>query len=157
MRLCVRLLMFLCAAAAQGCMNMALVLHVNSDGSGRAVLTSRAYVSGIEAFDSLFPGTPPAKPPTADELLPAPLPGAVDRVFGTPVRLVSSTLEPAADGGTRTTVVDFDDITRMRLVFPPDIAMPGQVFFGASGLGEHGSAITFSRRAHENGDELLIV
>src|SRR5262249_16866915 len=99
----------------------------------------------------------PKKPPALEEVLPAPTAGGVERVFGTPVRLVSTTLESGPEGGTRTTVVDFDDIRKMRLVFPPDIAMPGHVFFGMSGIGENGGAITFSIRPHENGDQQLIV
>ena len=157
MTLCARLLLILCAAAAQGCLDSSLVLHVKADRSGRAVLTSRVYTRGIQAFDSLFPDSPPKKVPTLDELLPAPMPGGVDRVFGTPVRLVSTTVDVSADGGTRTTTVDFDDIRMVRLMFPPDISTPGHVFFSASGVGEGNTPITFSIRRHDNGDELLMV
>src|SRR5215471_6648779 len=155
MRLCARLVVILCAAAALGCLNSALVLHVNGDGSGRAIVTSQVSISAVQALDSLFPDSAPKAPPKPIELLPPPAPGAVEHAFGTPVRVVSSTLENVPDGGVRKTIVDFDDITRVRLTFPPDFALPGSV--STFGLATGEMTITFARRQHQNGDELLIV
>lgn len=159
MRLSARPLLVVLALATQGCINSSLVLHVNADGSGQAVVTSRIVVAGMQAFDSLFPAQPPQPPqapPSAGELLMTPLPGMVDRAFGTSVRLVSSTMERSADGGTRRTVVDFSDVRNLRLTFPPEFALPGNTFSAMSGIGNDG-VITFSIRQHENGDRLLIV
>ncbi len=156
MRLSARPLVAILALAAQGCINSSLVLHVHADGSGQGVVTSRLSVSGMQAFDSLFSSEPPKTAPTLQELLPAPLPGTVEREFGTTVRLVSSTVEPSSDGGTRRTVVDFDDVRKLRLAFPLGFALPGNTFSAMMGVGTD-STITFSVRPHENGDQLLIV
>jgi len=157
MRLCARLLLILCAASVQGCVNSTVLFHVTADGKGRAVVTSRVYFAGVEAFDSIFSDRRPNAPPTLTELLPEPTPGAVERAMGTPVRLVSSTVEKAPDGGIRRTIVDFDDVTRVRLTFPPEFALPsGSAFFGLA-IGEQTPVITFARRQHPNGDELLIL
>src|SRR5215467_1387347 len=158
MRLCARLVPILCAAAAQACINSAVLLHVNADGTGRAVVTSRIYFSGVQAFDSLFSDTRTVTAPTVGELLPEPSPGAAERAFGTPVRLISSTLENAPDGGVRKTIIDFDDIRRVRLTFPPEFALPsGTSSFAGIAFGSQPPVMTFSRRSHPNGDELLIV
>jgi hypothetical protein len=71
---------------------------------------------------------------------------------------VSSTLERTADGGIRRTIVDFADITRVRLTFPPEFSLPSgiQAFFGLA-IGAQTPVITFARRSHPNGDELLIL
>jgi len=158
MRLYARLLLILCAVAVQGCINSTVLLHVKADGSGRALVTSRVYVAGVEAFDTIFSDRRPNAPPTLTELLPEPTPGAVEHAMGTPVRLVSSALEKAPDGGIRRTIVDFDDITRVRLTFPPEFALPSgsAVFFGLA-IGEQTPVITFARRQHPNGDELLVL
>jgi hypothetical protein len=157
MRLCARLLLILCAAVAQGCINSTVLLHVKPDGSGRAVVTSHVYFAGVAAFDSLFSDQRPNGPPSLTELLPEPTPGAAEHAMGTPVRLVSSTLEKATDGGTRTTIVDFDDVTRVRLTFPPEFALlSGSALFGLA-IGEQTPVITFARRRHTNGDELLVL
>jgi hypothetical protein len=157
MRLCARLLLILCAASVQGCINSTVLFHDTADGKGRAVVTSRVYFAGVEAFDSLFSDRRPNAPPTLTELLPEPTPGAVEHAMGTSVRLVSSTLEKAPDGGIRRTIVDFDDVTRVRLTFPPEFALPsGSAFFGLA-IGEQTPVITFARRQHTNGDELLIL
>jgi hypothetical protein len=158
MRFPARVLPILCAAAvAQGCINSAVVFHVNADGSGRAVVTSHVYVAGVEAFDSIFSDAKPQAAPRLTELLPEPTPGGVEHAFGTPVRLVSSTLERAPDGGIRKTIVDFDDITRVRLTFPPEFALPsGAAFFGLA-IGEQPPVFTFAHRHHPDGDEMLIL
>jgi hypothetical protein len=160
MRLSARFVLILCAAAAQGCINSTVAFHVNADASGRVVVTSRVYDTGVEAFDSIFSDPQPKAPPQLTELLPEPAPGAVEHALGTPVRLVSSTLEraPDGDGGIRRTVVEFDDITRVRLTFPPEFALPSgmQAFFGLA-IGAQTPVITFARRPHENGDEMLIL
>ena len=160
MRLWARVLPILCAAVAvEGCINATVVFHVNANGSGRAVVTSRVYVSGVEAFDRLF-GDPKPKPaPTLLELLPEPTPGSVEHALGTPARLVSSTVEKAADGGIRRTIADFDDITRVRLTFPPEFALPsGSAFeFAGMAFGAEPPVITFARRTDPNGDALLIL
>jgi hypothetical protein len=145
------------AAAAQSCVSSSMVLHVNADGTGHAVVTSHVYFAGVEAFDSLFSDSRPNVRPSAAELLPEPTPGAVEHALGTPVRLMSSTLERAADGGIRRTVVDFDDITRVRLTFPPEFALPSGSGFVATAVGEQTPVITFSRRQHPNGDEMLVL
>jgi len=157
MRSCARLLPIVCAAAVQGCINSSVVLHVNADGTGRAVVTSRVYFSGVAAFDSLFSDPRPTAPPRLLELLPEPTPGSVEHALGTSVRLVSSTVETAADGGIRRTIADFDDITRVRLTFPPEFALPaGSAFIGLA-MGAEPPVITFARRTHPNGDELLVL
>lgn len=156
MRLSARLLPPLFTLAASGCISSSIVLHVNADGTGKATVTSHVYGSAIQAFDSLFPDNTPKAPPKLEELLPAPQPGTVERAFGAPVRLASSTLEGTADGGIRKTVVEFDDITRVRLAFPSDLSLPGGRFFGSSSIAEI-PVVTFARRPHPNGDDMLIV
>jgi len=156
MRLCARLVLILCAAAAQGCINSSLVLHVNADGSGRATITSRVSISGVQALDSLFPDSMPKTPPKLIELLPEPRVGLAAHVFGAPVRLVSSTLESAPDWGVRKTIVDFDDVTALHLTFPSELSMPENALIGSSFIADS-PIITFQRRRDPNGDELLIV
>src|SRR5262249_26932496 len=160
MRLCARFVLILCAAAAQGCINSTVAFHVNADGRGRVVVTSRVYLAGVEAFDSIFSDRRPNAPLQVPELLPEPTAGAVERAIGTPVRLVSSTLEraPDGDGAIRRTIVDFDDITRVRLTFPPEFSLPSgvQALFGLA-IGAQTPVITFARRQHDNGDEMLIL
>jgi len=158
MRLWARVLPIVCAAAAvQGCINSTIVLHVNTNGSGRAVVTSHVYFAGVEAFDSLFSDARATPPPALLELLPEPAAGTVEHAFGTPVRLVSSTVEKTPDGGIRTTIADFDDIARVRLTFPPEFALPSGAAFVGLALGEEPPVITFARRTDPNGDELLIL
>ena len=148
----VALLAFVCS----GCVSSEVVLHVASDYSGKATMTSRVFMSSVAAIDSLLSaGVTPGKPPTVEELLPAPSQGALDRAFGTPVLLESSALEKAADGGIRSTVVDFSDVRKLRLVFPPAFAV-SQWVLSFSGVGD-APVITFSDEPHENGDELLLV
>lgn len=143
------------AFAAQACMSSTLVLHVMPDGSGHAVITSQVFESGLRAFDAMFPESP-KEAPKLEEELPAPGEGLLQQAFGTRVRLASTKLEKAVDGGVRTTVVEFDDITKLQMAFPPVFAMVAQGGFGFSGISEK-PLVTFSIKPHENGDRLLLV
>ena len=100
------------------------------------------------------PGTEPTRPPQLEEELPAPLQGMLDQAFGTPVRLVSTRLDAAADSGTRTTEVAFDDIRKVQLTFPPLFAPSGMGGMEFTGAAER-PLMTFSIRTHENGDRML--
>ena len=51
----------------------------------------------------------------------------------------------------RTTVIDFADVTKLRMAFPPAFAVPSGGFFGLGGLGDH-PEITFAMKPHDNGD-----
>jgi WD40-like Beta Propeller Repeat len=150
-----RVTMVLLTGFLQACMASSLVLHVQPDGSGQAEIKARVFESGMRAFDSLFPGTP-TPPAKLEELLPPPQPGQLEREFGTRVRLVSSDLKKDPDGGTRTTLVAFDDVTALRLMFPPVTAMPAGSHFSLIGVPDT-PVITFAVKAHENGDRLLLV
>ena len=156
MGLSARLLPLALILATPACISSSIVLHVNADGTGKAVVTSRVSLSGIQALDSVFPDAAPKAPPKLEELLPAASPGAVTRAFGMPVRLTSSTLSADADGGVRTTVVEFDDITRLRLAVPSDLSVPGDAAYGFPWAADD-AVITFTRQPHPNGDEMLIV
>ena len=103
------------AFAAQACVSSTLVLHVMPDGSGRAVITSQVFESGLKAFDAMFPESP-KETPTLESELPAPSEGDVRQQFGAPVRLASTKLDKAADGGVRTTIVEFDDVTKLSTI-----------------------------------------
>jgi WD40-like Beta Propeller Repeat len=150
-----RLLPLLAALAAQACVSSTLVLHVMADGSGHAVIASRIFEPGLKAFDAMFPESP-KELPTLEESLPVPSDGGLGLAFGSPVRMASTKLDRTADGGVRTTVVDFDDITRIRLGFPPIFSLPAGSHFDM--LGFTGTpVITFAVKPHENGDRLLLV
>ena len=150
------LLVLLLALSVQGCMASSLVLHVMADGSGQAIITTRMYESGVRAFDSMFPESP-KQPPKLEEMLPPPDEGQLEGTFGARVRIASTKLEKAADGGVRTTTVDFDDVTKFHLVFPPVFLLSGMHgSFGMSGIGD-APLITFEMKPHENGDRLLLV
>jgi hypothetical protein len=134
------------------------VLHVMPDGSGQALITTRMYESGMRALDSILPESRKL-PPTLEEMLPPLSEDALEREFGTRVRIASTKLEKAADGGARTTTVDFDDVTKLRLMFPPLVMSGiGGMMHGLSmdGLNEP-AFITFAMKPHENGDRLLLV
>ncbi len=144
----------------QGCLASTVVLRVNADGSGRVTLTNRLYLSGMRAFDALFAaqGTAPTRPPQITEELPPPGEGALRMTFGTDVRLASTRLDAVADGGTRTTEIEFDDIRKLRMPFPP-LALGtggGGLSRGFDGVAEAG-LMTFAIRPHENGDRLLVI
>ena len=145
----------LCSALAmQGCMSSTLVLHVMPDGSGQAVIKSQVFDAAIRAFDAMFPDRP-VTAPKLEELLPAISEGDVQRDFGAVVRVVSTKLEKTAEGGVRTTTIDFDDVRRLRLRFPP-VFMSMSQGFGMDGIGDQ-AVITFAVKPHENGDQLLLV
>jgi hypothetical protein len=143
--------------ALQACISDRLVLYVRPDGTGQAVITARVFESAIRALDSLFPVPPtPPPPPKLEELLPPPSEGELQRAFGTRVRMASTELQKAVDGGIRTTVVDFDDITNLQLTFPPMLSVPAGTSFGIDAVGA-APVITFAVKPHENGDQLLLV
>lgn len=148
------LVALLAAVASQGCLASTIVLHVAPDGRGRAVITSQLYEPALHAFDSMFSETP--QHAKTEEQLPPPGVGELSSGFGSPVRLVSTTLERTSDGVIRTTVVEFDDVQRVRLPFPPVLAMPSGGMFGISGFSEN-PLITFAMKPHDNGDRLLLV
>jgi hypothetical protein len=151
----IRLLPLLAALAAQACVSSTLVFHVMADGSGHAVIASRIFEPGLKAFDAMFPESP-KELPKLEDALPVPSDGALERAFGAPVRRASTRLDKTADGGVRTTVVDFDDITKIHLVFPPIFSLPaGSHFDIAAFTGT--PLITFALKPHENGDRLLLV
>src|SRR3954469_11366155 len=144
-------------ALAQGCIASSVVLHVRSDGSGRATISTRLYLSSMRAFDAIFAGQgdAPRRPPQIEEELPAPGQGVLEQTFGTPIRLISSKLDLAPDGGIRTTEIEFDDIRGVQLIFPPVFATSGG-HFSLSGISEM-PLVTFAIRPHDNGDRLLVV
>jgi WD40-like Beta Propeller Repeat len=150
-----RALALMLGLTAQACMSSTLVLHVRPDGGGHARITSRVFEPSIRAFDSLFPDTPSVAP-TLAELLPAPTEGELERNFGTRVKLGSTSLEKAADGGVRVTVVDFEDVTKLRMAFPSVFSVPAGSSFEMSGV-DDAAVVRFSIKPHENGDRLLLV
>jgi hypothetical protein len=150
----IAVLALFCGLSAQGCMSSTLVLHVMPDGSGQAIVRSQVFESGIRAFDAMFPERP-AEAPKLEDLLPAMSEGELQREFGALVRLASTKLDKAPDGGIRTTAIDFDDVTRLRLRFPP-VFMSMSHGFGMDGIGDQ-PVIMFAVKPHENGDRLLLV
>jgi WD40-like Beta Propeller Repeat len=153
--------MCLAVLLAQGCMASTVVLHVRPDFSGRATITTRLYLSGMRAFDGIFAaqGIAPPRPPQVEEELPAPTEGSLRMAFGTNVKVASTRLDAATDGGIRTTEVDFDDIRKLQMPFPPVFAPGGSgrdFSLAMSGVTE-AALMTFAIRPHENGDRLLVV
>ena len=150
----------LAAVVTQGCMTSAVVLHVRPDGSGRATITTRLYLSGMRAFDAVFapPGTAPQRPPQVEEELPPRGSESLRQAFGTPVEVASSRLELAPDGGIRTTEVEFGDIRDVQMPFPPLFApgASGSGHFDIAGVREQ-PLMKFAMRRHDNGDRLLVV
>src|SRR6266508_4815090 len=112
----------LTAFTFQGCIANTVVLHVAPDGHGRAVITSRVFEPALHAFDSMFSESP-KHAPTEDQM-PPPSQGALTAQFGAPVMLASTKLDKAPDGVIRTTVVEFADVTRLRMSFPLAFALP---------------------------------
>src|SRR6185437_7401714 len=113
--------------------------------------TTRLYLSGLQELDALFAGDllAPQRPPQLAEELPAPSQSGLNNSFGTPVTLVSTTLQPASDGGIRTTEVEFDDVRRLQLTFPPSALVPASSSFGSTAIEER-PLITFTMRPHED-------
>ena len=149
------LLMLMGALAAQACLSSTLLLRVKSDGSGSAVIAARIFESGLKSFDAMFPDSP-KEPFNLEAELAAPADGELERQFGAPVHLVDTRLDKAEDGGMRTTVVEFGDVTKLRLTFPPVFGTTGSGFRGTGGLSDP-AVITFALKPHENGDRLLLV
>ena len=139
----------LTAFTLQGCIATTLVLHVAPDGHGRAVITSRVFEPALHAFDSMFSDSP--KHAKTEEQLPPPGLGELRQQFGAPVTLASTKLDKVPDGVIRTTVVEFDDVTKLRMGFPPAFAVPSG---GSVGMG---GVVTFAMKPHDNGDRLLLV
>ena len=140
--------------ATAGCMDSSLVLHISPDGHGRAVMTTRVYEAGLRAFDALVPG--PFTPTAIEQEVPPPDENGLTRKFGTRVRLVSSKFEKTSDGASRTTVVEFPDITELRVPFPPVFGMGATSHIDVPGLDAE-PIISFAMKPHENGDRLLLV
>ena len=139
----------LTAFTLQGCIATTLVLHVAPDGHGRAVITSRVFEPALHAFDSMFSDSP--KHAKTEEQLPPPGLGELRQQFGAPVTLASTKLDKVPDGVIRTTIVEFDDVTKLRMGFPPAFAVPSG---GSVGMG---GVVTFAMKPHDNGDRLLLV
>src|SRR5438093_5727666 len=101
----------------QGCIASTLLLRVRADGSGQAIITTSLFESSVRAFDTLLGsrGAPMPRPPNVEEELPAPGQTELDRQFGTPVRIVSTRLDKAPDGGVRTTTIAFEDVTKLQM------------------------------------------
>jgi hypothetical protein len=146
------------AMLVSGCLESTLVMRVRPDGSGHATLTTRLHLSGLRAFDALVAdGQPPQRPPQLEEELPAPSEAALDRGFGAPVRLVSTRIDLAPDGGIRTTEIEFSDVRRLQVTFPPIFVLPAGNGFHASFPLMDEALVTFAMRPHEDGDALLLV
>src|SRR5436190_4086418 len=145
----------LMAFTLQGCIASTVVLYVAPDGHGRAVITSRLFEPAMQAFDNMFSDTPShAK---AQDLLPPPGVGELSQQFGAAVKLASTKLDLVHDGAVRTTVVEFEDVTSLRIAFPPIFAMPGGTgTFGVGGVSDR-AVISFAMKPHDNGDRLLLV
>ena len=151
-----RALIVLAMLASPGCVSSSLVLHVFADGHGRGIITSRLYESSLRAFDAMFAES--GAPGAIEAELP-PLAGAdLERTFGQRVRVESTKLDKVGDGVVRTTVVGFDDITKLRLTFPPLFGIPAGMTadIGVEGLAEP-PVVRFAMKPHENGDRLLLV
>jgi hypothetical protein len=138
----------------QGCIASTVVLHVSPDGHGRAVITSRVYQPALHAFDAMFAEVP--RHAAIEEQLPPPGIGQLSAQFGSPVTLAFTTLEKVSDGVVRTTVVEFPDVTKLRIPFPPVFALPSGGQFDLAAFGAQ-PLISFALKPHENGDRLLLV
>src|SRR5215471_8220130 len=149
--------LFLAVLVSQACIASTVVLHVRPDGSGRATITTRLSLSGMRAFDAIFAadGTAPRRPPQVEEELPPPSESSLQYSFGTPVRLAATRLDKTSDGGARITEVEFDDIRKVQMQFPP-LFLTVAGHFNVTGVQE-AALMTFAVRPHENGDRMLIV
>ena len=156
MKRAIRLAAVVALALASACVDSTIVLQVTPEGKGRGILTTRIYMSGVRAFDSLFPWGGPQSEKTPEQELTPPDEGDLSRQVGAKVRLVSTKFDKAPDGGVRTTVFDFDDVTALKMQFPPVFAMPGGAYLGINGLRD-APIISFSMKPHDNGDRLLLV
>ena len=118
------------------------------------MISSRLNEAALHAFDSIFAEVP--KHASGDDQLPSPQPNELSMQFGTSVRLVSSKLEKAPGGVVRTTIVEFPDVTKIRMLFPPVFALPTGGMLGIDGLTQ-APVISFAFKPHENGDRLLLL
>jgi hypothetical protein len=149
----------LAAVLGSGCVATTVLLHVRPDGSGHATITSRLYLSGMRAFDALFAATGegPRRPPQIEEEMQPPGEGTLRMAFGTTVRLESTKLDKVPDGGVRITEIEFEDVRKLQMMFPPmGLVLGGAHAFGTNGLTE-APLMTFSIRPHENGDRMLVL
>jgi hypothetical protein len=146
------------ALAAQGCVESTMLMKVRPDGSGHLTLTTRLHLSGMRAIDQLFAADSmaPRRPPQIEEELPAPGDNQLAQAFGTPVTVVSTKLDRATDGGIRTTEIEFADVRRLQMIFPPIAGLPAQTSIRSTLLGQS-ALMTFTMRPHEDGDALLVL
>lgn len=138
----------------QGCIASTTVLYVSADGHGRAVITSRVYEPALRAFDAMFAEAP--RHAAIEEQLPAPGMGQLSAQFGAFVTLASTKLHKVNDGVVRTTIVEFPDVTKLRIPFPPVFALPAGGHFDLAGFRAQ-PRISFAFTDHENGNRLLMV
>jgi len=154
MRKAARAGVVLAAWMLQGCLGSTVVLHVRADGTGTATARLAANREAFQAVRVMFGETTGNQ--RLEDMFAAPDEAALERFFGSRVRLVKSTLTPSAEGFTRETIVDFDDVTKLALTFPP-LAQTLSSMHMAFGPGVPDAFIRFAVRPHENGDRLLIV
>jgi hypothetical protein len=144
------------ALACAGCVSSTLALYVRPDRSADAVITSHLFAADIEAAGKLFAGPAATPPQNLGALLPRATQRMLDTAFGTPVHLISSADEDTPDGFTRTTKLAIDDITHVRLLFPPSFIMPDNAAMGIVGV-DAPPVFSFSVRPHEDGNEQLVI
>jgi hypothetical protein len=138
----------------QACLSSNVTLKIAPDGSGRAVIISHVYEQGLQDFQKIF-SVAPEDQKNAGESMPPPTEEDLSAQFGTAVTLESTTVEQTADGVIRTTIVNFPDITQVRLQFPPIVVFPADAP-GLSSVSEP-PVISFELSPHENGNRLLLV
>ena len=137
----------LSAFTLQGCIASTVVLHVSPDGHGRAVITSRVYEPALHAFDAMFAEVP--KHAAIEEQLPPPGLGELAGSSARAVTLASTKLEKVADGVVRTTVVEFPDVTKLRIPFPPVFALPSGGRFDLAAFGVAASHLVRDKAARQ--------
>jgi len=145
----------LAAWMLQGCLGSTVVLHVRADGTGTATARLEVNREAFHAVGVMFGKAVATQRP--EDMFATPDQEMLESFFGSRVRLVKSTLTPTADGFMRETIVDFDDVTKLALAFPPlveALASMQHMYFASSAPD---AFIRFAIRPHENGDRLLIV
>ena len=152
-----RLRALLTAFTRQGCVATPASCTSLADGHGRAVITSRLFEPALHAFDSMFSESAPSPAPPNRSCLRRAT-ASSSSIFGARVRHRVDEARQDADGVVRTTVVEFDDITRLRLMFPPVFGVPSGATVGmrVGGLTDP-PVIRFAMKPHENGDRVLLV
>ncbi len=146
-----RLIVVVAILILPGCADSIVILHVSPDGHGRAVITTRLYEANLRAFDGMFTGSPTQTP--LDQELPPPEEGGLARQFGTGVKLASSKFEKTPDGAMRTSIVEFEDVTKLRMDIVPAF---GGATVHVGGITDQ-PVISFAMKPHDNGDRLLLV